>query len=165
VTNMVFSMHPHAIAADGVECLYMQDTWLVTEDGGVPLAGLPMQNFPHGRARGSPARRRGGVQADPARRGRERLRALPPYRRAARSPEGAGRVGAPRRAPLPDRPPVVGALAQACVDGGGGGDAADRGAWPRRRAATAAAGERRRAPRRLVPRAPRAHVAVGVPGG
>jgi len=23
-----------------VECLYMQDTWLVTEDGGVPLAGL-----------------------------------------------------------------------------------------------------------------------------
>jgi hypothetical protein len=28
-----------------VECLYMQDTWLVTEDGGVPLAGLPMQVF------------------------------------------------------------------------------------------------------------------------
>ena len=44
-TNMVFSMHPHAIAVDGVECLYMQDTWLVTEDGGVPLAGLPMQIF------------------------------------------------------------------------------------------------------------------------
>ena len=44
-TNMVFSMHPHAIAEDGVECLYMQDTWLVTEDGGVPLAGLPMQIF------------------------------------------------------------------------------------------------------------------------
>ena len=43
--NMVFSMHPHAIAADGYECLYMQDTWLVTEDGGVPLAGLPMQIF------------------------------------------------------------------------------------------------------------------------
>jgi Xaa-Pro dipeptidase len=43
--NMVFSMHPHAIAADGVECLYMQDTWLVTEGGGVPLAGLPMQIF------------------------------------------------------------------------------------------------------------------------
>jgi Xaa-Pro aminopeptidase len=43
--NMVFSMHPHAIAADGIECLYMQDTWLVTEDGGVPLAGLPMQIF------------------------------------------------------------------------------------------------------------------------
>ena len=43
--NMVFSMHPHAIAADGVECLYMQDTWLVTEDGGVPLAGLEMKIF------------------------------------------------------------------------------------------------------------------------
>jgi len=41
--NMVFSMHPHAISADGRECLYMQDTWLVTENGGVPLAGLEMQ--------------------------------------------------------------------------------------------------------------------------
>jgi Xaa-Pro aminopeptidase len=43
--NMVLSMHPHAIAADGAECLYMQDTWLVTEEGGVPLAGLPMRIF------------------------------------------------------------------------------------------------------------------------
>ena len=34
-----------AIAADGVECLYMQDTWLVTADGGVPLAGLEMKVF------------------------------------------------------------------------------------------------------------------------
>jgi Xaa-Pro dipeptidase len=41
--NMVFSMHPHAIAADGRECLYMQDTWLVTPDGGVPLAGLDLR--------------------------------------------------------------------------------------------------------------------------
>jgi Xaa-Pro dipeptidase len=41
--NMVFSMHPHAIAADGRECLYMQDTWLVTEDGGVPLAALDLR--------------------------------------------------------------------------------------------------------------------------
>ena len=41
--NMVFSMHPHAIAADGRECLYMQDTWLVTEAGGVPLAGLDLR--------------------------------------------------------------------------------------------------------------------------
>jgi Xaa-Pro aminopeptidase len=40
--NMVFSMHPHAIAADGEGCLYMQDTWLVTADGGVPLADLEM---------------------------------------------------------------------------------------------------------------------------
>jgi Xaa-Pro aminopeptidase len=43
--NMVFSMHPHAIAEDGRECLYMQDTWLVTADGGVALADLPMRIF------------------------------------------------------------------------------------------------------------------------
>ena len=40
--NMVLSMHPHAIAANGEDCLYMQDTWLVTENGGVPLADLEM---------------------------------------------------------------------------------------------------------------------------
>ena len=40
--NMVLSMHPHAIAANGEDCLYMQDTWLVTAEGGVALAGLPM---------------------------------------------------------------------------------------------------------------------------
>jgi Xaa-Pro aminopeptidase len=43
--NMVFSMHPHAISADGRSCLYMQDTWLVTPAGGRPLAGLPMQVY------------------------------------------------------------------------------------------------------------------------
>ena len=43
--NMVFSMHPHAIADDGRSCLYMQDTWLVTADGGEALAGLPMRIF------------------------------------------------------------------------------------------------------------------------
>jgi len=43
--NMVFSMHPHAISADGYRCLYMQDTWLVTAGGGEPLAGLPMQIY------------------------------------------------------------------------------------------------------------------------
>jgi Xaa-Pro aminopeptidase len=46
--GMVFSMHPHAISADGRECLYMQDTWLVTADGGEPLAGLPMRVFRQG---------------------------------------------------------------------------------------------------------------------
>jgi Xaa-Pro aminopeptidase len=40
--NMVLSMHPHAIAANGEDCLYMQDTWLVTAGGGVPLADLEM---------------------------------------------------------------------------------------------------------------------------
>ncbi len=49
--NMVFSMHPHAISPDGRACLYMQDTWLVTASGGVPLAGLPMQLFRGGEQR------------------------------------------------------------------------------------------------------------------
>jgi Xaa-Pro dipeptidase len=43
--NMVFSMHPHVIAENGEDCLYMQDTWLVTANGGKPLAGLPMRIF------------------------------------------------------------------------------------------------------------------------
>jgi hypothetical protein len=38
-------MHPHAISQDGTACLYMQDTWLVGPDGGVPLADLPMKIF------------------------------------------------------------------------------------------------------------------------
>jgi Xaa-Pro dipeptidase len=46
--GMVFSMHPHVISDDGRECLYMQDTWLVTQDGGEPLAGLPMRIFEAG---------------------------------------------------------------------------------------------------------------------
>jgi Xaa-Pro aminopeptidase len=41
--SMVFSMHPHAIAPSGEDCLYMQETWLVTKDGGVPMSGLPME--------------------------------------------------------------------------------------------------------------------------
>jgi Xaa-Pro aminopeptidase len=43
--NMVFSMHPHVIAENGVDCLYMQETWLVTEEGGVPLSGLESKIF------------------------------------------------------------------------------------------------------------------------
>jgi Xaa-Pro aminopeptidase len=43
--NMVFSLHPHAIAPNGEDCLYMQETWLVTADGGVPLSGLAMEIF------------------------------------------------------------------------------------------------------------------------
>jgi Xaa-Pro aminopeptidase len=42
--DMVFSMHPHVIAESG-DCLYMQDTWLVTPTGGEPLATLPMEIF------------------------------------------------------------------------------------------------------------------------
>lgn len=44
-TGMVLSMHPHAIAPNGEDCLYMQDTWLVTERGGEPLSRLPLQVF------------------------------------------------------------------------------------------------------------------------
>ena len=43
--NMVFSMHPHVIAENGHDCLYMQETWLVTADGGVPLSGLESKIF------------------------------------------------------------------------------------------------------------------------
>jgi Xaa-Pro aminopeptidase len=43
--NMVFSMHPHAIAENGHDCLYMQETWLVGPDGGVPLSGLPSKIY------------------------------------------------------------------------------------------------------------------------
>jgi Xaa-Pro aminopeptidase len=45
-SGMVLSMHPHAIAPDGKACLYMQDTWLVTDGGGEPLSRLPMQVYP-----------------------------------------------------------------------------------------------------------------------
>jgi Xaa-Pro dipeptidase len=43
--GMVLSMHPHAISEDGSACLYMQDTWLVGEDGGTRLANLPMKIY------------------------------------------------------------------------------------------------------------------------
>jgi Xaa-Pro aminopeptidase len=43
--NMVFSMHPHAIAENGHDCLYMQETWLVGPDGGIPLSGLPSRIY------------------------------------------------------------------------------------------------------------------------
>jgi Xaa-Pro dipeptidase len=43
--GMVFSMHPHAISDDGRACVYMQETWLVTSGGGVPLSGLPVKIF------------------------------------------------------------------------------------------------------------------------
>ena len=45
--------------------------------------------------------------------GRERLRALPAHRRAARAAEDARGDGAPRRAAVPDGAPVLGAVAQA----------------------------------------------------
>ncbi len=43
--GMVVSMHPHAITADERTCLYMQDTWLVTTEGGVPFSQVPLRVF------------------------------------------------------------------------------------------------------------------------
>ena len=43
--NMVVSMHPHAITADERACLYMQDTWRVTADGGEPFSAIPLQIY------------------------------------------------------------------------------------------------------------------------
>ena len=43
--NMVCSMHPHAITVDERACIYMQDTWLVTADGGVPFSEVPLKVF------------------------------------------------------------------------------------------------------------------------
>lgn len=43
--NMVVSMHPHAITEDERTCLYMQDTWLVTKEGGVPFSQAPIKIY------------------------------------------------------------------------------------------------------------------------
>ena len=43
--NMVISMHPHALSADGRSCMYMQDTWLVTPEGGELLSLVPAKVF------------------------------------------------------------------------------------------------------------------------
>jgi Xaa-Pro aminopeptidase len=48
--NMVVSMHPHAITEDERTCLYMQDTWLVTKDVGVPFTRLPIRIYAPGEA-------------------------------------------------------------------------------------------------------------------
>ena len=42
---MFFSMHTQAISLEGQACLFMQVSWLVTSDGGVPLADLPMKIY------------------------------------------------------------------------------------------------------------------------
>ena len=95
---------------------------------------------------------------------RERLRALPAHGRAALAAEDRRRVGAPRRAALLHRAPGVGAVAEARVERGRGGDTADRGARARGRPAPARPREPLPQVRGGLPRAPRADVAVGVPG-
>ena len=129
--NMVFSMHPHAISQDGSACLYMQDTWLVTADGGVPLADLPLKIYD-------------GTESAPVTEPKLSEPVLPgeggsDYERYLRTDEllalqkRPGRVGPPRRAALPDRAPVLRALAEARRRRGRRGDAPDRGGRPRRR--------------------------------
>jgi Xaa-Pro dipeptidase len=43
--DMIVSMHPHAITANERTCLYMQDTWRVTKDGGEPFSDLPLEIY------------------------------------------------------------------------------------------------------------------------
>ena len=73
--NMVVSMHPHAITADEQTCLYMQDTWLVTEEGGVPLSDVPLRIFD-----GSESRPKRGARPEP------RVSGPSPVREATRTP-------------------------------------------------------------------------------
>lgn len=42
--NTVLSMHPHVIADDG-SCYFMQETWLVTPEGGRQLSDQPVEIF------------------------------------------------------------------------------------------------------------------------
>ena len=43
--NMVLSMHPHVMSADGNRCFFMQDTWLVGRERGERLSTLPVRVF------------------------------------------------------------------------------------------------------------------------
>ena len=43
--NMTLSLHPHAYNEERTACLYMQDTWLVGDQGAEPLSELPVQVF------------------------------------------------------------------------------------------------------------------------
>ena len=96
-TNMILSMHPHAISQDGSTCLYMQDTWLVTADGGVPLAGPSAEDLRRDRA----------APRDRA----EALRARPSRRRAAPTTSG---TCAPTSCSRSRRSPASGLTATSC---------------------------------------------------
>ncbi len=43
--NMIISIHPHVVAADDTHCLYMQETFRVTADGGEQLSSVPIVAF------------------------------------------------------------------------------------------------------------------------
>ncbi len=43
--NMIISIHPHVVTADDSACLYMQETFRVTADGGEQLSSVPIVAF------------------------------------------------------------------------------------------------------------------------
>ena len=124
-------MHPHAISQDGQACLYMQDTWLVTADGGVPPRRPAAEDLRRDRERG-----------------RERAGASKPvlpgegdsdYERYLRTDELLALQKTPDEWAHRDEL-LFQTVHQSselwlklAVDRGRGGDAADRGRRPRRR--------------------------------
>ncbi len=42
---MIISIHPHVVTTDDENCLYMQETFRVTADGGEQLSSVPIQVF------------------------------------------------------------------------------------------------------------------------
>ena len=43
--NMIISIHPHVVTLDAQNCLYMQETFRVTRDGGEQLSSVPIVAF------------------------------------------------------------------------------------------------------------------------
>jgi Xaa-Pro aminopeptidase len=43
--NMIISIHPHVVSNDERRCLYMQETFRVTADGGEQLSSVPIRAF------------------------------------------------------------------------------------------------------------------------
>ena len=43
--NMIISIHPHVVTMDDENCLYMQETFRVTRDGGEQLSSVPIVAF------------------------------------------------------------------------------------------------------------------------
>ncbi|MFQ5967435.1 MAG: M24 family metallopeptidase [Acidimicrobiia bacterium] len=43
--NMIISIHPHVVTADDKHCLYMQETFRVTADGGEQMSSVPIVAF------------------------------------------------------------------------------------------------------------------------
>src|SRR5690242_17612736 len=104
------------------------------------------------------------IRTDPPGQGSKRLRALPAHRRAAGAAAPPGYGGTSRRAAFHDRPPVLGAVAEARLARGRGGSAPGRGPRPRRRAQAAAPGLALPPVHHRPARHARADVSLGVSG-